>query len=189
MRQLLILGSTISGQRSAASRNKSTAPSTMIQKGVQLAMQSRSSSTMAPSSKRSRSNTRSDTSAGYVTDVLSEFTLTRLFQRAEGTPLLMAKFKRHIAPHFESAHQQKYVSRFDVVQSTKLWQDSANRRRCQDLVGNAGRQVHRSLHQGIEGFMSNRWSISYGVYIDLKHKADTLNKLNEKDAGALLTSR
>lgn len=26
-------------------------------------------------------------------------------RRAEGTPLLLAKFKRHIAPHFDEAHQ------------------------------------------------------------------------------------
>jgi 2-methylcitrate dehydratase len=30
-------------------------------------------------------------------------------RRAEGTPLLNAKFERHIAPHFEAGHVKKIV--------------------------------------------------------------------------------
>jgi 2-methylcitrate dehydratase len=39
------------------------------------------------------------------------------FQRTEGTPLLMAKFKRHIAPHFDEAHQKKSVKPFPFNKS------------------------------------------------------------------------
>jgi len=38
-------------------------------------------------------------------------------QRTEGTPLLFNKFKKHIAPHFDSAQQERIVKTFDDVKS------------------------------------------------------------------------
>lgn len=42
-------------------------------------------------------------------EVEVEYPVGHKRRRIEGTPLLMAKFKRHIAPHFDSAHQQKIL--------------------------------------------------------------------------------
>ena len=40
-------------------------------------------------------------------EVEVEYPVGHKRRRAEGTPLLMAKFKRHVAPHFDEAHQKK----------------------------------------------------------------------------------
>ena len=47
---------------------------------------------------------------GTVLDEVEvEYPVGHKRRRVEGTPLLLAKFKRHIAPHFDEAHQKKYV--------------------------------------------------------------------------------
>ncbi|KDQ21590.1 hypothetical protein BOTBODRAFT_61255 [Botryobasidium botryosum FD-172 SS1] len=42
-------------------------------------------------------------------EVQVEYPVGHKRRRAEGTPLLIAKFKRHIAPHFDEAHQAKII--------------------------------------------------------------------------------
>ncbi|CAG8749793.1 4329_t:CDS:2, partial [Acaulospora colombiana] len=42
-------------------------------------------------------------------EVEVEYPVGHKRRRQEGTPLLMAKFKRHIAPHFDAAHQEKIL--------------------------------------------------------------------------------
>lgn len=45
---------------------------------------------------------------GTVLDEVEvEYPVGHKRRRTEGTPLLMAKFKTHIAPHFDEAHQKK----------------------------------------------------------------------------------
>lgn len=45
---------------------------------------------------------------GTVLDEVEvEYPVGHKRRRAEGTPLLLAKFKKHIAPHFSEAHQKK----------------------------------------------------------------------------------
>lgn len=45
---------------------------------------------------------------GSVLDeVVVEYPVGHKRRRAEGTPLLLAKFNKHIAPHFDEAHQKK----------------------------------------------------------------------------------
>jgi 2-methylcitrate dehydratase len=45
---------------------------------------------------------------GTVLDeVVVEYPVGHKRRRAEGIPLLMEKFRRHIKPHFNEAHQQK----------------------------------------------------------------------------------
>ncbi|KAG8970363.1 ATP-binding cassette transporter CGR1 [Tulasnella sp. 419] len=54
---------------------------------------------------------------GTVLDeVTVEYPVGHKRRRAEGTPLLLAKFERHIAPHFDSAHQKKII---DTVSDAK----------------------------------------------------------------------
>lgn len=48
----------------------------------------------------------------FLDEVEVEYPVGHKRRRAEGTPLLLAKFKRHIAPHFDEAHQKKI---FDTV--------------------------------------------------------------------------
>ncbi|KAF7792415.1 hypothetical protein EIP86_003452 [Pleurotus ostreatoroseus] len=53
---------------------------------------------------------------GTVLDEVEvEYPVGHKRRRAEGTPLLMAKFKRHVAPHFDEAHQKKIL---DTVNDT-----------------------------------------------------------------------
>lgn len=42
-------------------------------------------------------------------EVEVEYPVGHKRRRAEGTPLLISKFKRHISHHFDEAHQKKYV--------------------------------------------------------------------------------
>jgi 2-methylcitrate dehydratase len=42
-------------------------------------------------------------------EVVVEYPVGHKRRRAEGTPLLMDKFRRHIKPHFADGHQKKYV--------------------------------------------------------------------------------
>ncbi|KAG8758265.1 ATP-binding cassette transporter CGR1 [Serendipita sp. 396] len=42
-------------------------------------------------------------------EVEVEYPVGHKRRRAEGTPLLMAKFKRHIAPHYDTAHQNRIL--------------------------------------------------------------------------------
>ena len=60
-------------------------------------------------SKRSISNAITVTlNDGTVLDEVEvEYPVGHKRRRAEGTPLLLAKFKRHIAAHFEEGHQKK----------------------------------------------------------------------------------
>lgn len=47
---------------------------------------------------------------GTVLDEVEvEYPVGHKRRREEGKPLLMAKFQNHIAPHFDAAHQKKYV--------------------------------------------------------------------------------
>ena len=43
-------------------------------------------------------------------EVEVEYPVGHKRRRAEGTPLLLQKFKNHIAPHFDAAQQKKSVS-------------------------------------------------------------------------------
>jgi len=65
-------------------------------------------------SKRSISNAiLVELNDGTVLDEVEvEYPVGHKRRRAEGTPLLLAKFKNHIAPHFDEAHQKKI---FDTV--------------------------------------------------------------------------
>lgn len=68
---------------------------------------------------------------GTVLDeVAIEFPVGHKFRREEGTPLLEAKFERHIRPHFADAHVQKILktvgdaealSKMDVPSFTELF--------------------------------------------------------------------
>lgn len=60
-------------------------------------------------SKRSISNALTvELNDGTVLDEVEvEYPVGHKRRRAEGTPLLLAKFEKHIAPHFEAAQQQK----------------------------------------------------------------------------------
>lgn len=62
-------------------------------------------------SKRSISNAMTvELTDGTVLDEVEvEYPVGHKRRRAEGTPLLLAKFEKHIAPHFDSAHQKKSV--------------------------------------------------------------------------------
>jgi 2-methylcitrate dehydratase len=42
-------------------------------------------------------------------EVVVEYPVGHKRRRAEGTPLLIDKFKRHISHHFDVAHQKKWV--------------------------------------------------------------------------------
>ncbi|KZS98454.1 2-methylcitrate dehydratase [Sistotremastrum niveocremeum HHB9708] len=54
---------------------------------------------------------------GTVLDEVEvEYPVGHKRRRSEGTPLLLNKFKRHIAPHFEESHQKKIL---DVVSDTE----------------------------------------------------------------------
>lgn len=53
-------------------------------------------------------------------EVEVEYPVGHKRRRTEGTPLLMAKFKRHIAPHFDEAHQKKIL---DTVEDSKSFFD------------------------------------------------------------------
>ena len=59
--------------------------------------------------KRSISNalTVELTDGTVLEEVEVEYPVGHKRRRAEGTPLLMAKFKTHITPHFDEAHQKK----------------------------------------------------------------------------------
>ena len=49
---------------------------------------------------------------GTVLDEVEvEYPVGHKRRRAEGTPLLLEKFERHIKPHFDATQQQTYVSR------------------------------------------------------------------------------
>ena len=63
-------------------------------------------------SKRSISNALLvELNDGTVLDEVEiEYPVGHKRRRAEGTPLLMAKFRNHIAPHFPEAHQKTSVS-------------------------------------------------------------------------------
>lgn len=62
--------------------------------------------------KRSISNALSvELNDGTVLDEVEvEYPVGHKRRRAEGTPLLLAKFERHIGAHFDEAHQKKYAS-------------------------------------------------------------------------------
>ena len=45
-------------------------------------------------------------------EVHIDFPVGHMRRREEGTPILNAKFKRHIAPHFPAAHVEKSVLSF-----------------------------------------------------------------------------
>jgi len=50
-------------------------------------------------------------------EVEIEYPVGHKRRRTEGTPLLFNKFKKHIAPHFDSAQQERIVKTFDDVKS------------------------------------------------------------------------
>ncbi|KAI0093269.1 2-methylcitrate dehydratase [Irpex rosettiformis] len=62
-------------------------------------------------SKRSISNAITvELNDGTVLDEVEvEYPVGHKRRRTEGTPLLLAKFKKHIAPHFDEAHQKKIL--------------------------------------------------------------------------------
>ena len=69
-------------------------------------------------SKRSISNALTvELNDGTVLDEVEvEYPVGHKRRRTEGTPLLLAKFKNHIAPHFDEAHQKKYVHFFPITE-------------------------------------------------------------------------
>jgi 2-methylcitrate dehydratase len=50
------------------------------------------------------------TDGTVLPEVEIEYPVGHKRRRAEGTPLLLQKFKRHISLHFDEAHQQKLVT-------------------------------------------------------------------------------
>jgi 2-methylcitrate dehydratase len=68
-------------------------------------------------SKRSIGNAMTiELNDGTVLDeVVVEYPVGHKRRRAEGTPLLMDKFRRHIGPHFSESHQKKYVQFFQLT--------------------------------------------------------------------------
>jgi 2-methylcitrate dehydratase len=55
---------------------------------------------------------------GTVLDeVVVEYPVGHKRRRAEGTPLLMAKFRRHIGPHFDEAHQKTILQTVEDAKS------------------------------------------------------------------------